>query len=150
MMDLYLSIGSNIGDRKANLCTAIDMLNERLEEHIATSSFLETESWGFKSKPFVNAALHYRSERSPEDILLICKQIERKMGRSESLEYDESGKRIYHDRIIDIDILIYGDITMNTQNLTIPHPLMYEREFVMLPLKEIFQQKTLHLQDCNN
>ena len=70
-------------------------------------------------------------------ILEKCKDIERKLGRTEAPEYDEDGKRIYHDRTVDIDILLFGDNIIDCEELTIPHKLMYERDFVMKPLSEI-------------
>ena len=78
-------------------------------------------------------------ELPPEEILGICKSIERSMGRRETVEYDSGGGRIYHDRVIDIDILLYGRRTVDTPELKIPHPLMREREFVMCPLMEIYR-----------
>ena len=94
---------------------------------------------------FVNAAVHYELEMkkgyNPEAeglmILEICKSIERRLGRDGGPQYDESGKRIYSDRPIDIDILLLGDDRIDCEELTVPHKLMYERDFVMVPLKEI-------------
>ncbi|MCR4823919.1 MAG: 2-amino-4-hydroxy-6-hydroxymethyldihydropteridine diphosphokinase, partial [Bacteroidales bacterium] len=79
--------------------------------------------------------------RRPQTLLRICKRIEREMGRRDAPEYDAEGRRIYHDRPIDIDILLYGDERVDTPDLQIPHPLMQQREFVMRPLREIFEQK---------
>ena len=83
----------------------------------------------------------YRTARRPETLLRICKRIERAMGRREAPEYDAQGRRIYHDRPIDIDILLYGDERIDTPELQIPHPLMRQRDFIMRPLEEIFPQK---------
>ena len=85
--------------------------------------------------------MRYRTARRPETLLKICKRIERAMGRRGAPEYGADGRRIYRDRSIDIDILLYGDLSVETPELTIPHPLMREREFVMRPLAEIFPQK---------
>lgn len=147
MTDIYLGIGTNQGDKKHNLDAAIQKLSEQLR-HIATASYIETPSWGFKSQDFLNTVAHFQTELSPEELLKLCKQIEREMGREEEPLYDENQQRIYHDRIIDIDILLYGDLEMQSEQLSIPHPLMKQRDFVMRPLREIFQQKTLNLQDC--
>ena len=148
LVDLYLSLGSNQGDRAENIENAISLLNIELKTpYKAVSSLLETEPWGFESEQkFLNAAVHYQLQfkegYNPEAealmILEICKDIERRLGRKEVLEYDEAGERIYHNRPIDIDILLFGDHKIDCPELTIPHKLMYERDFVMIPLKEIF------------
>lgn len=148
IVDLYLSLGSNQGDRAENIENAISLLNIELKTpYKAVSSLLETEPWGFESEQkFLNAAVHYQLRLqegyNPEAealmILEICKDIERRLGRKEVLEYDEAGERIYHNRPIDIDILLFGDHKIDCPELTIPHKLMYERDFVMIPLKEIF------------
>ena len=112
----------------------------------AVSSLIETKPWGFDSdEMFVNAAVHYELEMkkgyNPEAeglmILEICKSIERRLGRDGGPQYDESGKRIYSDRPIDIDILLFGDNEIDCPELTVPHKLMHERDFVMVPLREI-------------
>ena len=146
-VDLYLSLGSNQGDRRLNIEHAISMLNIELKKpYKAVSSLLETEPWGFESDDrFLNAAVHYELEYpkgyNPEAeglmILEICKAIERKLGRTGEPQYDEAGKRIYTSRPIDIDILLFGENKIDCQELTVPHKLMYERDFVMIPLKEI-------------
>ena len=146
-MDLYLSLGSNQGDRRKNIEDAISLLNIELgTPYKAVSSFLETEPWGFESESkFVNAAVHYELDLkkgyNPEAeglmVLEICKDIERKMGRTGKPQYDERGERIYTDRPIDIDILLFGDEKIDCEELTVPHRLMYERDFVMIPLREI-------------
>ena len=148
MVDVYLSLGSNMGDRAENIENAISLLNIELKTpYKAVSSLLETEPWGFESEQkFLNAAVHYQLQfkegYNPEAealmILEICKDIERRLGRKEVLEYDEAGERIYHNRPIDIDILLFGEHRIDCPELTIPHKLMYERDFVMIPLKEIF------------
>ena len=112
----------------------------------AVSSLIETKPWGFESdEMFVNAAVHYELEMkkgyNPEAeglmILEICKSIERRLGRDGGPQYDESGKRIYSDRPIDIDILLLGEDRIDCEELTVPHKHMYERDFVMVPLREI-------------
>ena len=146
-VDLYLSLGSNQGDRVGNIENALSLLNIELKTpYKALSSFIETEPWGFDSEEkFINAAVHYQLEvpigYNPEAealmILEICKDIERKLGRSGQPQYDENGNRIYTSRPIDIDILLFGDNKIDCEELIIPHKLMYERDFVMIPLKEI-------------
>ena len=147
MVDVYLSLGSNMGDRAENIENAISLLNIELKTpYKAISSLLETEPWGFESEQkFLNAAVHYQLQfkegYNPEAealmILEICKDIERRMGRTGEPQYDERGERIYTDRPIDIDILLFGDERIDCPELTVPHRLMNERDFVMIPLKEV-------------
>jgi len=144
---LYLSLGSNQGDRRRNLEDALSCLNIDLKTpYKAVSSFIETEPWGFESdEKFLNAVAlyeldlpeNYNAEAEGLMILEICKDIERRMGRTGSPEYDETGERIYRSRPIDIDILLLGDDRIDCEELTVPHKHMYERDFVMIPLKEI-------------
>ena len=146
-VDLYLSLGSNQGDRAQNIETAVSLLNMELKTpYKAVSSLLETEPWGFESdEKFLNAAVHYqirlKKGYNPEAeclmILEICKDIERRLGRTGEPEYDGEGKRIYRSRLIDIDILLFGDHKIDCPELTVPHKLMYDRDFVMIPLNEI-------------
>ena len=148
-VDLYLSLGSNQGDRMLNIENAISLLNiEFKRPYKRLSSLIETEPWGFESEQnFLNCAVHYElllpKGYNPEAeglmILEICKDIERRMGRTGEPEYDEKGERIYNDRPIDIDILLFGDNKIDCQELTVPHKLMYERDFVMIPLREILE-----------
>ena len=144
-VSLYLSLGSNQGDREWNIETALSLLNIELKTpYKAVSSIHEFES----SAKFLNIAVLYELELpkgyNPEAeglmILETCKGIERKLGRTEGPEYDERGERIYHDRPIDIDILLFGDNIIDCEELTVPHKLMYERDFVMMPLREIAGQ----------
>ena len=147
---LYLSLGSNQGDRAENIEKALSLLNIELKTpYKALSSFLETEPWGFESEDkFLNAAVLYEltlpNGYNPEAeglmILEICKDIEKKLGRTGGPEYDEKGERIYRSRPIDIDILLFGDNRIDCPELTVPHRLMYERDFVMIPLQEIAGQ----------
>lgn len=146
-VDLYLSLGSNQGDRVQNIENALSLLNIELKRpYKAVSSFIETEPWGFESQDkFINAAAlyelelpkGYNAEAEGLMILEICKDIERRLGRTGEPEYDEEGVRIYRNRPIDIDILLFGDNKIDCPELTVPHKLMYERDFVMVPLKEI-------------
>lgn len=138
MEEVYFSLGSNLGDRRKNLETALEKMEERFgRAYEKCSSIIETESWGFEGNDFLNCAVKFRVELSPAETLGVCKQIEREMGRSDAPEYDAEGRRVYHNRTIDIDILLFGSVQIDTEELTIPHPRMQEREFVMKPLKEI-------------
>lgn len=129
---LYLSLGSNLGDRKKNLEDAISLINDSVGHVCRVSSFIETEPWGFKSEhSFLNAACLVETALTPEQCLNITQEIERKLGRK-AKSVDS-----YEDRPIDIDLLSYDNLNINTPELTLPHPRMHEREFVMIPLKEI-------------
>lgn len=137
MHTVYLSLGTNLGGKTQNLVSAITEIERRIGPVRAQSAFLTTEPWGFESEnTFLNAAVRVETALSPFDLLNKTQQIERDMGRTQK---SVDGK--YHDRIIDIDILLYDDLHINTPKLTIPHPLMYERDFVLIPLKEILLQK---------
>lgn len=136
---VYFSLGSNLGDRQANLDGAVSRMEKAFGEPCAKrSGTLETKSCGFDGEDFLNCAVMFELEDSPAEVLKKCKEIESEMGRPNAEpEYDAAGKRVYHNRTIDIDILLYGDRKIDTKTLTIPHPRMYERDFVMVPLKEI-------------
>lgn len=133
MVTVYFSIGSNIGNRKRLVREAISLLGDRVGKVLRQSSLMETEPWGFSSpNMFINACVCCETELTPRQVLRVTQRIERELGRT--------GKTIgadYHDRVIDIDILLYGDEHIDEPDLKIPHPLMYERDFVMKPLREI-------------
>ena len=146
-VQLFLGLGTNQGDKQLNIEHAISMLNVELKTpYRAVSSLIETEPWGFDSQQkFLNAVVlfeldlpqGYNPEAEGLMILEICKDIEHRMGRTGEAQYDEKGNRIYADRPIDIDILLFGDNKIDCPELTVPHRLMYERDFVMIPLKEV-------------
>ncbi len=128
----YLGLGTNIGNKRRNMITAAALLAERVGDILALSGFYETEPWGFESENFfLNAAAKLKTSFSPLDLLRVTQRIEKELGRTQK----SSGA--YHDRIIDIDILLYEDEVLQTPALTLPHPLMHERKFVMEPLAEI-------------
>ena len=130
---VYFSLGSNLGDKEGNIREAINRIGELIGEVDRQSTLLITEPWGFESdNSFVNAAVRCITTLSPFEILHLTQDIERAMGRAV-----KSSDGQYHDRIIDIDILMYDDIHITTPELTLPHPLMKERDFVMIPLSEI-------------
>ena len=140
-MIIYFGIGTNLGNREENLRKAIELLHERVGECVACSSIYRSDPQGFVSEnEFANVVAVCETRHSPEDILLITQQIEREMGRTEK---SENG--VYHDRIIDIDLLqARGDeaneaIRRSGESLTLPHPRMQERDFVMIPLYEVEQ-----------
>ena len=133
MATVYLGLGTNIGNRKENLTRAIEALSLALGHYTALSSFIETAPWGFDSdNAFLNCAVAFDTELSPFQLLDTTENIERELGRT-----TKSNGGIYHDRIIDIDILLYGSETVSTERLTIPHPLMHMRDFVLEPLAQI-------------
>ena len=145
--DLYLSLGSNLGNRRGNIDTALELLKKAIgAPPEAVSSIIETEPQGFSSpNKFLNCCARFGVPEGlgPIDILHICKDIERRLGRvNDGLVYDGAGARIYRDRPIDIDILYFGDVSIDTPELTIPHPRMAERDFVMRPLREIFRLRS--------
>ncbi|GGK14442.1 2-amino-4-hydroxy-6-hydroxymethyldihydropteridine diphosphokinase [Parabacteroides faecis] len=128
----YLALGTNIGNKRRNMITATALLAERVGDVLALSGFYETEPWGFQSEnTFLNAALQLETSLSPLGLLEATQQIEVEMGRT------QKSNGTYHDRIIDIDILLYDDLILQTPELTLPHPLMQDRRFVMEPLLEI-------------
>lgn len=139
MERVYFSLGSNEGDREANIRKALLLMDESFGTSCSLlSSMVETKSWGFVGRDFLNCAAMYELEGiSPEEVLIRIKEIEKDLGRSGKPEYDSEGRRIYRNRPIDIDILYFGDRTMDTPTLKIPHPLIEKRDFVKIPLKEI-------------
>lgn len=143
-IDVYFSLGTNIGNRQHNIEKALEMMDNSFGCHYQKlSTIIETEPWGFSSDKFLNCAVLYSIperedfEKGSLEVLKKCKEIEKSMGRKEIIEYGENGKRIYHARIIDIDILFYGKYRISLDKLEIPHPLMKQRDFVMIPLNEI-------------
>ena len=139
VVNVYFSLGSNLGDREANILEALRRMDEAFGVHYsALSSLIETEPVGFSGGKFLNAAVLYRiPAESPLWTLYMIKSIEREMGRTDPPEYDSEGNRVYHSRIIDIDILFYGREIIDTPELTIPHKGIADRPFVMIPLRQI-------------
>lgn len=130
---VYFSLGSNLGDREGNIRKALQIMEEQIGEKVRQSALIETAPWGFDSaNAFINAAACFLTPLAPQEILLRTKSIERRLGRTRKSVNSE-----YHDRIIDIDILLYGHEEIEQPALRIPHPLMLQRDFVMVPLAEI-------------
>lgn len=133
MHQVYLGLGTNLGDKEANLKAAIEEIGKRVGEVTSLSAFHASEPWGFTSEnTFLNAVCCLSTDFSPMEVLRLTQDIERSLGR---LKKSVNGQ--YSDRLIDIDILLYDDLHIDTPELTIPHPLMWERDFVMIPLQEI-------------
>ena len=159
---VYLGLGSNMGDRRQNIEKAVALIGERVGEVVRQSSLMETEPWGFASDNlFLNGVVLCQTDLSPREVLQATQKIEREMGRKKSekrgarseergAKNEERGARNelstvncqlstrhYQDRPIDIDILLYDDLRVDEPDLKIPHPLMEQRDFVMIPLREI-------------
>lgn len=137
-MNVYFSLGTNLGDKEQNLRLAAQNIEERIGKVISLSAFYATAPWGFISQnTFLNAALCAETTLAPMEILRITQEIERRMGRAR-----KSTDGVYSDRLIDIDLLLCfaadgTPILLDTPELKLPHPLMQERLFVLQPLAEI-------------
>ena len=135
MAKVYLGLGTNLGDKEQNLRGAVQKIEEQVGNVVSLSAFYVTAPWGFASEnSFLNAAACVETELSPLEVL---QMIERELGRTK-----KSVNGIYSDRLIDIDLLLYEDLVLSVTSasgaeLTLPHPLMAERDFVMKPLAEI-------------
>jgi len=128
-----MSLGANLGDRKGNIKLAIKQISELIGPVVRQSALIETAPWGFNSaNTFINAAVCSETSLSPREVLQATQNIERALGRTK-----KSIDGQYHDRLIDIDILLYDDLHVDEPDLVIPHPHMNERQFVMQPLSEI-------------
>jgi 2-amino-4-hydroxy-6-hydroxymethyldihydropteridine diphosphokinase len=131
MRNVYLGLGTNLGDRTENLETAIEKIRETIGPVVASSSVYETEPWRFKSEnKFLNMVIEVKTSLKPSGLLGRMLMIESLMGRIR--EGNE-----YKSRIIDIDILFYGDRIIKTKALHVPHPAIPDRRFVLVPLCEI-------------
>ena len=130
-----MSLGANLGDRETNIKLANKQISELIGPVVRQSALLETVPWGFNStNTFINAAVCSQTSLSPREVLKATQDIERALGRTQ-----KSTDGQYHDRPIDIDILLYDDLHMNEPDLVIPHPHMNERQFVLQPLSEIIE-----------
>jgi 2-amino-4-hydroxy-6-hydroxymethyldihydropteridine diphosphokinase len=130
-MKVYFGIGSNLGEREENLRVAVERIGENIAFILKSSSVYETEPWGFQTdEQFLNIAAEVDTALSSAELMEAILKIESRSGR---IRTDVP----YSSRIIDIDILFYEDVIVNHINLKIPHPLMHERKFVLVPLSEI-------------
>jgi len=129
---VYLGLGTNLGDKVLNLNTAVQRLSLEVGSVVRLSSFLTSDSWGYDSEnKFLNAVVLVDTMLSPLSVLEKTQSIERSMGRTATTATG------YHDRPIDIDILLYDNLMLDSPELKIPHPLMSKRNFVLIPLAEI-------------
>ncbi len=128
---VFLGLGSNLGDRAANIAAAVALLDQWPGIKVSRcSSLYETEPFGYKEQPdFVNAVVAVETVLEPEELLAVCLQIERQLGRQRDI--------LWGPRLIDIDLLLFGQETRNSQMLMLPHPYLAQRRFVLLPLAEI-------------
>jgi 2-amino-4-hydroxy-6-hydroxymethyldihydropteridine diphosphokinase len=131
MSKVFLGIGTNLGNRKANLRKAREMIGEHIGRIWNSSSVYETAPWGFEAEnDFLNMVIEVETNLSPSEIMKKIAGIESKLGR-------ERDQDRYSSRVIDIDIVLYDDLAINENGLKIPHPLMHERKFVLVPLCEL-------------
>ena len=131
---VYIGIGSNLGNREKNCLKALSLISAKAGSVRKQSSMYETKPWGVEDQPeFINMAAEITTEAEPHELLDILKQIEKEMGREETYRWGP--------RVIDLDILFYDDLILDTPDLRIPHPLMREREFVLRPLADIASDK---------
>lgn len=131
MRKIFLGLGSNLGNKKANLDRAITTINRHYDiKVVATSSIIETEPWGMTEQlEFLNMAIEIETELNPKSLLNEIMRIEDDLGRVRDIKWGP--------RIIDIDILFYDTLILNVDELNIPHPYLSERDFVLKPLNEI-------------
>jgi len=133
---VFIGLGSNVGNRRKNIERAMRELERSGQEILKLSSVYETEPWGYKKqRKFLNAALKIRTTLSPHQLLKLCKDIEKKLGRKKSFRWGP--------RLIDLDILLYGKRRVNDKKLKIPHPEMHKREFVLKPLLEVLGERSI-------
>ncbi len=130
MEDVFIGAGSNLGDRRENLKHAIEELKKYNTQVIKVSPIYETEPWGVKEQPpFLNLVLLCRTVLEPPELLECLKSIEKSVGRKDTFHWGP--------RIVDLDIIFYGKRIINEPGLTVPHPYLRERAFVLKPLSDI-------------
>ena len=139
MAKLFLALGSNLGARQDNLHRAISLIEERVGRVVAVSKFYATEPDGFSSSnTFLNATIEVKTRLRVYRVLRVTQEIERIMGRKE-----KSVGGVHSDRVIDIDILLYSNYRTKRGRLQVPHPRMLQRDFVMIPLRDIMSDSAI-------
>lgn len=129
----YLSLGTNLGNKEENLRRSMQLIEKQVGRLFVRSAFYVTAPWGFHSEnTFLNNAVGVRTVLAPLSLLEVTQQIEQTLGRT-----CKSANGVYHDRPIDIDILFYDDLVTKSERLTLPHPLLHQRTFVLEPMNEI-------------
>jgi len=131
-----IALGSNLGNRDFYLNMALCLIGWEVGKVLQRSSVIETPSWGFDSDPFLNQVVVVETELEPIALLDVLQDIERRLGRTEKSSVVDS-KPVYHARTIDLDILDYDRMRYHDDRLTLPHPHIAEREFVLIPLREL-------------
>jgi deoxyguanosine kinase len=131
MAIVFLSLGSNIGNKQANMASALTEIEKRVGVVCQKSAIYETGAWGFESDNFLNQVIEVRTGLNPHLLINSCLEIEKEMGRERNNHIG------YSSRIIDIDILFYDDLVLLEENLVIPHPHIQNRKFILVPLNEI-------------
>lgn len=136
----FLGLGSNLGNGPENLDRALTLIKESVGKVLTVSTYIQSEPWGFESaNVFTNAVCVIETSLNPVELLDKTQLIEIQMGRTHKHGKGEA----YTDRIIDIDILTYNNIIMNTERLTLPHPFIEQRDFVKIPLEECINNLTI-------
>lgn len=138
MKQVVLALGSNVGDRAGFIEKSCALIDCRVGKVVRVSRVYETAAWGFEAPPFLNQVLVVETELSPDKVLAVTQQIEMELGRTVKSGRTADGAPVYHNRTIDIDLLMYEDAIVETEQLTLPHPHIAQREFVLLPLAELF------------
>ena len=136
MTQVFLSLGSNKGDRFPQLKKAIEEIHKYAGKVLNISDIFESKSWAYEDADYLNIVIEIKTNLSPDKLLQKTQTIENKLGRN-TKTYTKNGKPVYSARIIDIDILFYGNEIINSDKLTIPHPLMHLRRFVLQPMTQI-------------
>ena len=139
MKKVVLLLGSNLDDRRNYLLKACQQIAYVIGQITKYSKIYETKSWGFDSFPFLNQVVEVETKLQPEQVLQAIETIEVQLGRLDKTHKNEEGVPIYHDRTIDIDILLYENYCCTTSRLTIPHAQMTNRTFVLQPLAELYE-----------
>ena len=135
MNKVYLSLGSNIGDKKKYIQIAIDLIEKNIGTIVSGSSVIETVPWGFVSENvFLNCVLEVKTKFSPLQVLRLTQEIEQQLGRMKKRKRTDEP---YQDRAMDIDLILFNDLIIESEDLILPHPLFHQRKFVMEPLMEI-------------
>jgi len=138
MEQVALGLGGNEGDVKKTLEKAILKIGEQIGEVALKSSWYKTAAWGVENQPdFINMVISILTPKRPQEVLALCLAIEKELGR------ERKGKEKWHQRVIDIDVLFYGDEVIKTTSLIVPHPFVQDRNFVLFPLAEILP-KNIH------
>jgi deoxyguanosine kinase len=128
---VILSLGSNQGNRLTNIELCLELIHQEIGTIIKVSNLYETPSWGFESEAFYNCALVLHTSKTPQQILELALQVEKKLGR---IRNENSG---YQSRVIDIDLIAFDSEIIDVEHLKIPHPLMQNRKFVLLPFQDL-------------